>query len=236
MTEEENPSVNQPPVSVTRNATAVIFDLDGTLVDTAPDIAAALNRMLADHGLPALGVARVEALTGEGALVLVEKAYLTLGTPVSPQRARADMTTYLEYYRQAPVEHSALYPQARETLVALRAAGVRLGICTNKPQELADLVLTRLGVAELFGTVVGGDALPERKPHPAPLQRALLELGTDPGEALFVGDTLIDLECARNATVPVAIVGWGRAADAVVDAGGRVLRRFADLPALAGVS
>jgi len=212
---------------------AAIFDLDGTLVDSAPDIAHAINRMLADRGAPAQEVAFIESLTGEGARRLVLKLHRALGLPEAD--VDRDTRIYLDYYAARPAADSRLYADAATALPALRAAGIRLGVCTNKPQALAEQVLDRLGLLTHLSAVVGADATPFIKPDPRPLLHTLDLLGVAPGETVYVGDTGIDLACARAAGVPCRIVGWGSGAAVPVEDSAR-LHRFADLlPAAAEV-
>ncbi len=213
---------------------AIVFDLDGTLVDSAPDIAWGINRMLADHGLAPLPVRDVERLTGEGAPALVAKSYESLGVAVDDDRVARDTAAYLAHYRGRPCVDSTLFADAATALPALRRAGIALGICTNKPESLAVLVLRELGILSMMGVVVGADTTPARKPDPRPLLHALEALGVAPGEALYVGDTPIDWQCASAAGVSCRMVGWGNGAALDYPASVR-LQRFAELlPAVAG--
>lgn len=205
---------------------AAIFDLDGTLVDSAPDITHAVNRMLADRGAPAQQVPFIETLVGEGARALVAKLHRALGLP--QEDVDRDTRVYLDYYAARPVVDSRLYADAATALPALRTAGIRLGVCTNKPQALAEQVLDRLGLLGDLSVVVGADTTPHVKPDPRPLLHTLDALGVTAGEAIYVGDTGIDLACARAAGVPCRIVGWGTGPAVPVEDSAR-LGRFADL-------
>jgi phosphoglycolate phosphatase len=202
----------------------VVFDLDGTLVDSGVDITRAINRMLSDHRLTGLEPAQVEPLLGEGARSLVSSVYDILGVPVSPERLTQDTTRYLEHYAEEPVRDSVLYRDARPALAELAAQGVRLGICTNKNEGLAVRVLTELAVDHFFSTVVGGDSLAVRKPEPEHLLTAVRNLDLPAAQTLFVGDSRIDAECARRADVRCLLVDWG-----VPDPDCARLRRFGDL-------
>ncbi|MGK9167286.1 HAD-IA family hydrolase [Inquilinus limosus] len=205
---------------------AAIFDLDGTLVDSAPDITHAVNRMLADRGAPAQEVSFIETLVGEGARALVAKLHRALDLPA--EDVDRDTRIYLDYYAARPVAESRLYADAATALPALRAAGIRLGVCTNKPQALAEQVLDRLGLLAHLSAVVGADTTPHVKPDPRPLLHTLDALGAAPGEAVYVGDTGIDLACARAAGVPCRIVDWGTGRAVPVEDSTR-LARFGDL-------
>ena len=212
---------------------AVVFDLDGTLVDSAPDIAWGINRMLAEHRLPPQEVRVVEQLIGEGATMLVAKVYAHIGLTVDDARVDADTERYLVHYRSRPVAESSLYADAATALPALRASGLRLAVCTNKPQSLAEAVLAHFGLASVIEIVVGSDTTAHRKPHPAPLLHALAFLEARPDEAVLVGDTRIDRDTAASASVACRIVAWGTGPSVAVPAASR-LRRFADLLAPRG--
>jgi len=205
---------------------AAIFDLDGTLVDSAPDITHAINRLLAGRGAPPQEVSFVETFIGEGARALVAKLYAALS--LSAADLDREVASYLAYYRDRPVTDSRLYFDAAEALRALQAAGVRLGVCTNKQQELAEVVLDRFGLLNRMSVVVGADTTPYSKPDPRPLLHALDALGAEAKDAVFVGDSQIDLACARAAGVPCRIVDWGTGRGVEVDDGSR-LARFGDL-------
>lgn len=205
---------------------AVIFDLDGTLVDSAPDIALAMNRLLADHGAPAQEVSFVEGFIGEGARALVAKLFAALD--VTTDDLDRDVATYIAYYRANPVAASKLYADALPALTALHSAGIKLGVCTNKLQELAEIVLDHFGLLPMISVVIGADTTPYTKPDPRPLLHAAAALGAAPHEVVFVGDTSIDRDCAAAAGIPGRIVNWGTGRDVVVPAEAR-LSRFADL-------
>lgn len=207
---------------------AVVFDLDGTLVDSAPDIAWGINRMLADHGIAKLPVRDIERLTGEGAGVLVARVLEQVGVAADDARVARDTATYLAHYRARPCVDSTLFADAAETVAALRRAGIRLGVCTNKPEALAIEVLRALDLLDAMDQVVGADTTPARKPDPLPLLHTLRALGVAPADCIYVGDTAIDLACARAAGVPCRIVNWGNGAALDLPAALR-LDRFSDL-------
>lgn len=203
---------------------AVVFDLDGTLVDSSVDITRAVNRMLADHWLPLVEPAQVEPLLGEGARSLISSVYDILGVSVTGERLSVDTARYLEHYAEEPVQDSVLYHDARPALETLSSHGVRMGVCTNKNEGLAVRVLSELDVGHFFSTVVGGDSLPVRKPEPEHLLSTVRNLEVSAAQTLFVGDSRIDAECARRAEVRCLLVDWG-----VPDPGCTRIHRFMDL-------
>ncbi|WP_250527503.1 HAD-IA family hydrolase [Caballeronia sp. GAWG2-1] len=207
---------------------AIVFDLDGTLVDTAPDIANAVNRLLATHGLPLQTVSFVAQYIGEGSFGLIDKLYKGLGLTLDHDRVSADVEAYLSIYKQHPVGEATVYADALTAVPALHAAGIKLGVCTNKAQHLAQAVLAHFGIEQYFSSVIGGDMLAQRKPHPRHLLATLEALDVAPEHALYIGDTRIDAECAERAQVRCLIVNWGTGPDVPVAEDAR-LDSFADL-------
>ncbi|WP_114965175.1 phosphoglycolate phosphatase [Alkalilacustris brevis] len=188
---------------------AVVFDLDGTLIDSAPDLHAAANAVLKAEGLAPLTLAQARGFVGNGAPVFVQRMMAARGLPEAPELHARLLARFLEHY-EAGVQLTRPYPGAIEALRSLQAAGFRLGLCTNKPFGPTQAVLAHLKLSGLFGTVVGGDSLPRRKPDPAPLHHALAALGADGGAAaFFVGDSEVDAECAHAAGVPFALFTEG---------------------------
>ena len=185
---------------------AVVFDLDGTLVDSAPDIAEAVNKTLADRGLRRLPIARVESLIGCGSRDLVARALESSHARPSPEDLDAALADYLAHYRASPAALARLYPGVCDALEALRARGLSLGVCTNKHEDLAKTVLEALGLSDYFRSIVGGDRLPWRKPDPRHLRAVAEELGAPPERVVYVGDSEIDRQCARAAGVRAFIV------------------------------
>ena len=198
-----------------------------------PDLAAALNRTLAEAGLRPHAAEAVARMVGHGVERLVERGFAAAGAPLDMATLPRRVERFLRFYADGLSTLTRPYPDVPETLGALAAAGWRLGVCTNKPTALAARLLDDLGLGPRFGgAVVGGDATPERKPHPAPLLMALDRLGVPAASAAFVGDSGTDALTARAAGVPIVLVRGGYTtvpveelgADAVVDG-------FAALPA-----
>lgn len=207
---------------------AVIFDLDGTLVDSAPDIAAAVNHVLAGRGLDPLPEDVVEGFIGHGADELVRRAFAAAGARLEDQALSEETRLYLERYGAHPVRRSRLFRDAADALAALKARGVAVAVCTNKETELSWTVLRGLGVDRFVDVVVGADRAPRRKPDPAHLHAALAAVAAAPEEAVYVGDSAIDVRTAAAAGVPCTIVDWGTGrAQAGPECTG--LSRFAEL-------
>ena len=183
----------------------VAFDLDGTLVDSRADLAAATNYVLRSFSLPEIAPCAVYALVGEGARRLVERA---LG---ASQTAAIDegVKRFLAYYADHLLDATMLYPAVRETLDTLLEAGVGLSILSNKPEGLARVILAGLGVGQYFQMIIGGDTLPTRKPDPAGLERLCRTTGTAPTRMLLVGDSPVDVATAVNAGTAFCGVAWG---------------------------
>lgn len=188
----------------------VMFDLDGTLVDSAADIAVALNRALADLALPGVEEWQVREWVGRGAGRLVQRALLHL-LPAAPHNEWHErlLARFLAHYGEHVCARSTIYPGGRELLAACRAQGIALACVTNKPYALARDLLAALGTLEQFDLLLGGDSLPHKKPHPGALLHCLRHFELTPDQALMVGDSRNDVEAARAAGVRVAAVTFG---------------------------
>ena len=191
---------------------AVLFDLDGTLLDTVADIAAALNRALAEQALGSLSVSEVRPLIGRGVPVLIERALRHLGAPGTPPSAARLLERFHVHYQRLEAEAALTaqpYTGVAAGLGGLYAAGLKLAVVTNKPGAAARALLERQRLARWIGAVVGGDSGLPRKPDPAPLLKACEQLGASPQQALMVGDSLVDVQAARAARMPVVCVPYG---------------------------
>ena len=214
---------------------AVVFDLDGTLVDTAPDLHAHLNELLAELGRAPVGLDSVRPMIGDGARVLIQRALTATGGPPNGVTLDDLVTRFVARYTEDPLRGGALFPGAAEALAALAVRGAGLGVCTNKPQRPTERLLELLDVARHFGrgAVIGGDALPVRKPDGGHLRAVLERLGVadEPGRAAMVGDSRNDVLTARAVGVPCVVVTFGYTtvppgelgADVVIDRFGELL-------------
>jgi phosphoglycolate phosphatase len=199
---------------------AIAFDLDGTLVDTAPDLHGVLNRVLSEHGRPAVALDDVRLMVGDGARVLIERGFAaTGGWPAALDPIEATRR-FVDLYSADPCRLSRPFDGVVETLEVLRARGLTLGVCTNKPQRPTELLLEALDLDRFFAAVIGGDALPVRKPDPGHLGAVLERLDVRPAEAVYVGDSANDVAAARGLAVPCVLVGHGYTTVPVAELGG----------------
>ncbi|MDH5797545.1 MAG: phosphoglycolate phosphatase, partial [Paracoccaceae bacterium] len=185
--------------------TAVVFDLDGTLIDSAPDIQAAANKMLAAEGKAPLDLPTVTSFIGNGLPKLVERVMRARGISVDEHARLTEMT--LGFYNAAPSNLTRLYPGVRQALETLRQANCQIGLCTNKPVEPTWGILKDFDLTRFFDVVVGGDSLAVKKPDPAPLNAAFENLGV--GSRYYVGDSEVDAETAARANVPFLLFTEG---------------------------
>lgn len=210
----------------------LIFDLDGTLVHTLPDIAAALERVFARHDLPAPDLSAVRRMIGDGARMLIVKALRAAGEDDEEARVEALYRDFLADYEAHACVLSAPFPHVPEALAMLRAAGHPLGVCTNKPQASTQALLAGLKLHHFFDAVIGGDRLPFRKPDPRHLQ-AVLEALAPANEArpIMIGDSRNDLLAARGVGIPCILVRHGYGEDRADDLGADlVVDGFASIP------
>lgn len=192
----------------------VVFDLDGTLADTLPDIAASTNHVRSAYGLLPADLALVRRCIGDGARTLLRRALAELNEPLTDALLDAAFARYVEHHRAQCTRLTVAYPGVRTHLEGLRARGHALAVVTNKPERFAAPVLAHTGLADLFATVVGGDTLPVKKPDPAPLRHALAQLGRPTAGAVMVGDGLQDLRPAKALGLGTiaCLYGYGDAA------------------------
>lgn len=210
-----------------------MFDLDGTLVDSAPDLAASLDATLGRYGRPPVGVAAARAMIGDGVHALVERGFASTGG--APARLDEAVAVFRAIYQANIAVATRPYPHVIGTLKQFATRGIALAVCTNKPRAATDALLAALDLTRFFTAVVGGDEGP-RKPDPWPVREAISRLCSSGASAVVVGDSSNDLEAARAAGVAAVAVryGYGDMADpkwraiAVID-------RFDDLPSVLGL-
>jgi 2-phosphoglycolate phosphatase len=192
-----------------RDVRAILFDLDGTLLDTAPDMAEALNRLREAEGLERLPYGQIRPLVSHGAPRLIRFAF---GDPEG-ERYETLRRRFLELYAGALAVHTRPFDGINRVLDAVEGAGLHWGIVTNKPGWLTNPLLVQVGLAERCGCIVSGDTLAERKPHPMPLLHAAGLLGFGPRECVYLGDAERDVQAARNAGMIPLVAGFGYLGD-----------------------
>jgi phosphoglycolate phosphatase len=188
---------------------ALIFDLDGTLVDTAPDLTAATNHALSLIGRRPISQTEARHMVGHGSRALIIKGCEITGGAVDDETIKRLNITFLDYYADHIAGHSVIFPGLLALLDRARNAGLKLGVCTNKVEHLSHKLLRELKMADYFGAVVGGDTLPIMKPDPAPYHEVAKRLGVDTANTIMFGDSETDIRTAQNTGVPVIAVTFG---------------------------
>lgn len=212
----------------------IVFDLDGTLIDSAADLAAAINGMLATFGCEPLALGEVRRMIGDGVATLVARALAARGCGQADPAAA--MQVFMRHYEAGATSLTTVFPGADAALQALHAAAIPLAVCTNKPARLALRILAHLGLTRYFAQVIGGDSLPFRKPDPRVLLALLQAFDTDAQRSLLVGDSEVDAATAAAAGVPFVLMSGGYRHGAASDIPSiAALESFAELPALVGV-
>lgn len=187
----------------------LVFDLDGTLAETAPDIMATLNILLTREGLPALPVAKARELVGAGARALIERGFKVSGVPLPPEKLEALFTAFLPLYLERIAEASHLFEGVEAALDRMAAAGFTLAICTNKPEPHSLALVEALGVKGRFRAIVGRETFPFFKPDPRVLAETIRLCDGLPERAIMIGDSLTDLDTARRLGIPSIGVSFG---------------------------
>jgi phosphoglycolate phosphatase len=214
--------------------TTFVFDLDGTLVDTAPDLLASLNVVLARAGHRTVDPAELRGLVGFGVRRLFERAFEKTGAAISELEMRKYSDSFLDHYRANIAKESRPFPRVPETLATLSDNGARLGVCTNKPQDLTKLLLAELDLTRSFGAVIGAGVTPYNKPDPRHVIDVVKALEGEIGNAVMVGDSAVDVDAAKAAGIPVIVMRYGyRTVPAEALGADAVADDFADVPALA---
>ncbi|MGA7710550.1 MAG: HAD-IA family hydrolase [Rhizomicrobium sp.] len=214
---------------------ALIFDLDGTLVDTAPDLLAALNSVLVCAGRRPVDLSDLRHLVGFGARVMMSEAFKLTGAAADPERIEGFMDNFIDHYRSHIADGSRPYPGVAETLKGFKAAGARMGVLTNKPHDLTMLLMAKLGLDGYFAAIFGQGQRPYTKPDGRIFQDVVQAIGGAGSGAVMIGDSVTDVQTARNGGAPVILLSYGYTpeparklgADAVVD-------NFCEVPAAVG--
>lgn len=189
-----------------RSIGLLVFDLDGTLIDSKLDLANAVNATRMHMALEPLPNELIYSYVGNGAPVLIRRV---LGSSATEEEVQNALQFFISYYHEHRLDHTSLYDGVRESLDWFLGRGVRLAVLTNKPVRISTAILEGLGVGSHFFRIYGGNSFDQKKPHPIGVQRLLEETGIHPGRALMVGDSAVDVRTARNAGIPVCGVTYG---------------------------
>ncbi len=208
----------------------LLLDLDGTLIDSAPDLLAAVNRLFERRGLDPLGRTEIIPMIGDGTRMLLTRALTARGAPLFTED---EYEAYMADYTAHSVDETRLFPDTVKTLAQLAEAGWLLAVCTNKPVGATHAILKTLGLDGFFAAVGGGDSFPVRKPDPAHVLGTLELAGGTVDRAVMVGDHTNDVQAAVGARVPCIFATWGYGTAAMAEGSAAVAAEFADLPELA---
>jgi phosphoglycolate phosphatase len=207
----------------------LLFDLDGTLVDSVADLSAALNRLMQSRTLPGFSESETATMVGDGAAVLIERAFAARSRTPDP----AALPDFLADYGANFAVQTRLYPGVAATLRALVADGWRLAVCTNKPEAPARSLLAALGIGQMFAAIGGGDSFPVRKPDPAHLLATLAAAGGCAQRAVVAGDHANDVAAAHGAGIPCIFAMWGYGPAAMAAGAAAMARDITELPVIA---
>lgn len=207
----------------------LVLDLDGTLVDTLPDLRASINRLMAAHRLAAFAVEEIRTFIGDGVAMLVHRAMAAR----QREDSQSDLDAFLADYGAHATEASHLFTGVSHALARARANGWHLAVCTNKPEAPARSVLDTLGIGHLVDAIGGGDSFPTRKPDPAHLLATIARAGGDAGASVMVGDHRNDILAASGAGVPAIFARWGYGTPDMADGAAAVASSFDEVPQLA---
>jgi phosphoglycolate phosphatase len=212
-------------------ASTIIFDLDGTLVDTAPDLIATLNVVFAREGLPPVDYDTARNLIGGGAKAMIARGIESEGRSLEPAKVDQMFTDFIAYYAEHIADHSQPFPGLVDALDTLAANGSRFAVCTNKLEGLSVLLLEKLKLADRFEAICGQDTFKIQKPDPEILRRTIAAAGGSLERSIMIGDSETDIRTARAAGIPVVAVDFGYSESPVTEfAPDRVISHFAQLP------
>jgi len=212
---------------------AIVWDLDGTLVDSAPDLAFALNTVLDKRGFFTHSVDTVRTMIGNGVPKLVERGFNAVGVRPDPEQLDELIAVFVKEYKACATDNTRPYPGVVEALQEIQSMNIPMGVCTNKPEAFTKQILEGLGLSGYFSSVVGGDSTSARKPDPEPVLACLHGLVAEPASSLMIGDSVHDVHAAHAAGVMIGVVPWGYRSAPVEDLGADFVVR--DLAVLTGL-
>jgi len=214
-------------------ARTIIFDLDGTLIDTAPDLVDTLNVIFEREGLPQVPYAIARCLIGGGARMMLARGIAAEGIAVAPEKLERLFADFIAHYNKHVADRSRPFPGLTEALDALAAGGLRFAVCTNKLERLSVLLLKTLNLADRFAAICGQDTFGVQKPDPEVLRRTVEAAGGSLPHSIMIGDSATDIRAARAAGIPVIAVDFGYSERPVSEfAPDRIISHFEQLPAV----
>ncbi len=209
----------------------VLYDLDGTLIDSAKDMQVAVSRVLADHGLPAVTEDDVRIFMGQGSKVTMNKAFRKYGKTLDDDALSAVTREFVRYYEADPVGHTTAFAGVAEVVQGFDKLGLKQGVCTNKFERPSRMILEHLRLMPPIADLAGADTFPVRKPDPRHILMLVERMGRTPGKAVMVGDSIHDVEAAHAAGLPAVLVSWGYTDRPASELGAEaVIERFDALP------
>jgi len=210
---------------------AVVWDLDGTLIDSAPDLADALSRLLREQGHPGLDEDQVRTMIGNGVEKLILRGFAAVDARIPTEQLSLLVSRFLLIYSASATHRTRLYDDAIAVLHHFQGAGLHQGICTNKPEAITRQILADLSIADVFDVIVGGDTTAAKKPDPLPLRTCMEALDVDAERCVLIGDSGVDVRTAQAINMPVGIVSFGYARERVEDIGADfIIDKLASLP------
>jgi len=209
----------------------VVYDLDGTLIDSAKDMQVAVSRVLADHGLPAVTEDDVRNYMGQGSKVTMGKAFAKYGRTLEDGALSAVTREFVRYYEADPVGHTTAFAGVSEVVARFARLGLRQGVCTNKFERPSRMILEHLNLMPPIADVAGADTFPVRKPDPKHILMLVERMGGSADRAVMIGDSIHDVHAAHGAGLPAVLVSWGYTDKPASELGAeQVIERFGDLP------
>jgi len=209
----------------------VIYDLDGTLIDSAKDMQVAVSRVLADHGLPPVSEDDVRIFMGQGSKVTMGKAFAKHGKSLDEEALSAVTREFVRYYEADPVSHTSAFPGVAEVVARFARLGLKQGVCTNKFERPSRMILEHLKLMPPIADVAGADTFPVRKPDPKHILMLIERMGSSPQRAVMIGDSIHDVEAAHGAGLPAVLVSWGYTDRPASELGAEaVIQQFEGLP------
>lgn len=209
----------------------VIYDLDGTLIDSAKDMQVAVSNVLADHGLPPVTEDDVRFFMGQGSKVTMNKAFSKYGQTLDDDALTAVTAEFVRYYEADPVSHTVAFDGVAEVVARFARLGLRQGVCTNKFEKPSRMILEHLKLMPPIADVAGADTFPVRKPDPRHILMLVERMGGDPKSTVMIGDSIHDVEAAHAAGLPAVLVSWGYTVRPASELGAEaVIQRFGALP------